>query len=175
MCSDEYESEDDTFNDECAQEILNDFILGLATDDRCMLAVLLAESFRTRQNMGVVDAAREAGSIVGYSDKTVRKLRKEFFENKGVLKERRQGKYKRLTVYRDEELNEKAAKWVRENALAKCKPNMTAKSFCQWVNEDLELPPHFLWRISCRISICWLHHLGFKLVSYRKDTRETMS
>ena len=86
----------------------------------------LAESFRTRQNMGVVDAAREPGSIAGYIDKTVRKLRKEFFENKGVLKERRRGKYKRLTVYRDEELNEKAAKWVRENALAKCKPNMTA-------------------------------------------------
>ena len=58
-----------------------------------MLAVLLAESFRTRQRMGAVGAAREAGSIVGYSDKTVRKLRKEFHENDGVLKERKKGKY----------------------------------------------------------------------------------
>ena len=98
MSNDEYESEDDTFDDECAQDIFDDFILSLFTDDRCMLAVLLAESFRTRQNMGVVDAAREAGLIVGYSDRTVRKLKKEFFENKGVLKERRQGKYERLTV-----------------------------------------------------------------------------
>ena len=94
------------------------FILCLATNDRHMLAVLLAESFWTRQNMGVVDAACEAGSIVGYSDKTVPKLRKEFFENKGFLKERREGKYERLTIYHDEELNEKAAKWVRENAFA---------------------------------------------------------
>ena len=43
--------------------------------------------------MGIVDAAREAGSIVGYSDWTVRDLRKQFRDNKGVLDERRQGKY----------------------------------------------------------------------------------
>ena len=42
----------------------------LPLDDRRMLAVLLTESFKTRQKMGVVDAAREAGSIVGYSDQT---------------------------------------------------------------------------------------------------------
>jgi hypothetical protein len=53
-----------------------------------MLAVLLAESFRTRQRMCVVDAARGAGSIVGYSNKTVRKLRKECYKNKEMLKER---------------------------------------------------------------------------------------
>ena len=122
--------------------------------------------------MGVVDAAREAGSIVGYSDKTVRKLRTEFFANKGMLKEKKQGKYERVTVYRDEELGEKAAKWVRENAFAKGKPNMTAQSFCQWVNDDLlpssNIPSHFPWRISLRTGIRWLHHLGFKPVSHRK-------
>jgi hypothetical protein len=90
VSNDEYESEDDTFDDECAQDIFDDFILSLFTDDRCMLAVLLAESFRTLRTSGLL--------IVGYSDRTVRKLRKEFFENKGVLKERRQGKYERLTV-----------------------------------------------------------------------------
>ena len=94
LSSDEYESEDDTFDDECAQDIFDEFILSLQLDQRRMLAVLLAESFRTRQGMGIVDAAREAGSIVGYSDKTVRKLRTEFYENKGELKERKQGKYK---------------------------------------------------------------------------------
>ena len=172
LSSDEYESEDDTFDDECAQDIFDEFILSLQLDQRRMLAVLLAESFRTRQGMGVVEAAREAGSIVGYSDKTVRKLRTEFYENKGELKERKQGKYKRLTIYRDEELNREAAKWVRENAFTKGKPNMTAQSFCQWVNEDLlpssHLPPQFPWRISVRTAIRWLHHLGFKPVSHRK-------
>ena len=120
----------------------------------------------------VVDAAREAGSIVGYSDKTVRKLRKQFYENKGVLAERKQGKYERVTLYSDEELNEKAAKWVRENAFAKGKPNMTAQSFCQLVNEELlpsaQLPQHFPWRISLRTAVRWLHYLGFKPVSHRK-------
>ena len=52
-----------------------------------------------------------------------------------------------MTVYCDEEMNKNAAKWVRENAFTKGKTNMTAPSFCQWVNEDLlpssQLPPHF--------------------------------
>ena len=68
-----------------------------------------------------------------------------------------------MTLYSDEELNEKAAKWVRENAFAKGKPNMTAQSFCQWVNEDLlpsaQLPQHFPWRISLRTAVRWLHYL----------------
>ena len=59
---------------------------------RRMLAVLLTESFNTRQKMGVVDAAREAGSIVGYSDQTVRDLRKQSWDNEEMLDERRQGK-----------------------------------------------------------------------------------
>ena len=84
--SDEYESEDDTFDDDRAQDVFDEFILRLPLDHRRMLAVLLAESFRTRQWMGIVDAAREAGSVVGYSDKTVRKLRKQLYESKGVLR-----------------------------------------------------------------------------------------
>ena len=172
VSSDEYQSEDDTFDDERVQDIFDEFILSFPIDNRRMLAVLLAESFRTRQGMGIVYAAREAGSIVGYSDKTVRKLRKQFYENKGVLRERTQGKYERVTIYRDEELNEAAAKWVRENAFTKGKPNMTAQSFCQWANEELlpssQLPPHFPWRISLRTAVRWLHYLGFKPVSHRK-------
>lgn len=61
-----------------------------------MLAVLLMESFRTRQKMQIVNAARVAGSIVGYSDWTVRVLRKQFFNNKGELEKRKQGKYERI-------------------------------------------------------------------------------
>ena len=47
--------------------------------------------------MQIVDAAREAASLLGYSDKTVRWLRKQFF-NKGELDEWL-GKYERVTVY----------------------------------------------------------------------------
>ena len=168
----EYDSEDSTFDDERAQDLFDDFVLSLPIDDRRMLAVLLMESFRTRQKVRVVDAAREAGSIVGYSDRTIRALRKQFFDNKGELNERKQGKYERMTVYRDEEVNKKAAELVRVNAFVKGKPNMTAQSFCVWVNEHLlpscHLPPHFPRRVSFRTAVRWLHHLGFKPVSHRK-------
>ena len=89
MSSDEYESEDDSFDDERAQDVFDQFILSLPVDHRRMLAVLLAESFRTRQGMGVLDASREVGSIIGYSEKTVRKLRKEFYENEGSSRRER--------------------------------------------------------------------------------------
>ena len=71
----EYDSKDSTpFDDEWAQDLFDDFMPSLTLNDRRMLAVLLMESFRTRQKMRVVDTAREAGSIVGYSDQTVRTL-----------------------------------------------------------------------------------------------------
>ena len=89
VSSDEYESEDDSFDDERAQDVFDQFILSLPVDHRRMLAVLLAESFRTRQGMGVLDASREVGSIIGYSEKTVRKLRKEFYENEGSSRRER--------------------------------------------------------------------------------------
>ena len=143
----EYESDARAFDGDAAQEVFDDFVLSLPLDDRRMLAVLLMESFRKRQKMQVVDAARKAGSIVGYSDRTVRTLRKQFWDNNGMLEERKQGKHERMTVYGDEEMSRKAAEWVRANAFMKGQPNMTAQSFCVWVNEDLlpssHLPPHF--------------------------------
>ena len=63
----EYESDACAFDDDAAQEVFDDFILSLPLDNRRMLAMLLMESFRKRQQMKVVDAAGEAGSIVGYS------------------------------------------------------------------------------------------------------------
>ena len=76
------------FDGDAVLEVFDNFVLSLPVDDRCMLAVLLMESFRKRQKMQVVDEAREAGSIVGYSDRKVRTLRKhnngtfETIENK---------------------------------------------------------------------------------------------
>ena len=42
------------------------------------LAVLLMHSFQDRQKMKVTDAAQEAGSIIGFSERTVRKYYKEY-------------------------------------------------------------------------------------------------
>ncbi len=49
-----------------------------------------------------------------------------------------QGKYQRDGVlWHNEELNKIATKYVRENTVVKGRPNMTAASFCHWVNGHL--------------------------------------
>ena len=47
------------------QEVFDDWMLTLTRDQRKMLAVLLHESFRKRQNMNKMNAAQEAASITG--------------------------------------------------------------------------------------------------------------
>ena len=160
------------FNEERAQEIFDDFIVVLPRDVRRMLSVILMESFKKKQKMQVVSAATEAGSIMGYNERTVRKYRDEFYLNKGELEETKRGKYARFCIYHDEEINRKAAAWVRENAFQKGAPNMTAYSFCEWVNNNLlpasHLPPQYPRLISVSTAIRWLKHLGFKPRSHKK-------
>ena len=68
-----------------------------------MVGVILMESFKCRQGINVKDAAQEAGSIVGFNKKTVRRHRNDFFNNKGYLRDSKQGKYEWHCVYNDEE------------------------------------------------------------------------
>ena len=56
-------------------------------------------------------------------------------ENKGKFKEEQCGKHKRDCLFNDEDLRLQASMWARENAVSKGGPNMTARAFCQWVNE----------------------------------------
>ena len=172
-----FESEEephDTSSDEefSPQEVFDDWMVSLRHDQRQMLSVILMEHFRNRLNFSAKAAATEAGSIIGYNEKTVRRYRKDFFENEGEFSQQMQGKYERHCVYHDETLNHKAAEWVREHAFKKGEPNMTAQTFCEWVNNSLlpssHLPPHFPRSISLRTAIRWLHHLGFNPVSHRK-------
>ena len=58
-------------------------MVSLRRDQRQMLAVILMESFKQRQKINVKDAAQEAGSIVGFNEKMVRKYRNDFFANEG--------------------------------------------------------------------------------------------
>lgn len=55
---------DSDFDDEKAQGIFDDWVVSLPALQRKTLAVLLMQSFRTRQQMNVMDAAQEAASIV---------------------------------------------------------------------------------------------------------------
>ena len=62
--------------------------------------------------------------------------------------------------------------WVRENAYRKGEANMTATSFCQWVNNDLlpsyHLPPNLSRTISVRTATRWLCKLSFHPQSHKK-------
>ena len=49
------------------QEVFDEWMTSLRLEQRKMLAVILMESFKQRQKMKVRDAAREAGSIVGFN------------------------------------------------------------------------------------------------------------
>ena len=164
--------EEAEFTQEKAQEIFDEWMVSMRLDQRRMLAVILIESFKTRQRMNVKEAAQEAGSIVGFNEKTVRRHRNEFFKNKGCLPESRQGKYERHCIYHDEDLNQKAREWVREHAFKKGEPNMTAAAFCEYANNHLlpssHLPPFFPRSVSLKTATRWLHHLGFKPRSHKK-------
>lgn len=79
-------SSETVFNEDMAQEIFETWMLSQPYYARRMLAVLLAEMFRRRYELGQGAAAQEAAVITGWSDQTVRKFRKEFFANRGELK-----------------------------------------------------------------------------------------
>ena len=102
-----------------------------------MLSVILMEHIKNRLNLNAKQAATEAGSVVGFNEKTVRRYHNDFFENQGDFSVQLQGKYERHCVHHDEALNRKAAEWVREHAFVRGEPNMTAQSFCDWVNNSL--------------------------------------
>ena len=56
------------------QDVFDEWMLGLKTTDRKMLATCLFVSFQKRQKMSVVDDA----SITGFNERTVRAYAKEF-------------------------------------------------------------------------------------------------
>ena len=76
---------------------------------------------------------------LGLFEKTIRTWRQDLYTNHGYFTESRQGKHARLIILDDEGLRHKAAEWVRTNATAKGKPNMTGEKFCAWVTFFLVL------------------------------------
>ena len=160
------------FDDDKAQGCFDDWMISLPSQDRKMLAVSLYQTFMKRQKMNATDAAGEAASFVGFNERTVRKYNDDFFTNHGQFPETKRGKYTRQCLLSNETLRLEAAMWVRENAYQKGAANMTAASFCQWVNETLlvqhNLDANLPRRISVRTATRWLHHLGLRPQSHKK-------
>ena len=127
-------------------------------------------------------AALEAAYITGFNEKTIRTYKNDYLKNKGCFSESSNGKYKPVSLLNDETLRLDASMWVRENAHKKGAPNMTAASFCSWVNNTLlqsvTLPPAYPRFISLRTATRWRHRLGFRpkgaYVGLALDPREHM-
>ena len=77
-------------------------------------------------------------------------------------------------LWHSEELNKIATRYVRENTVVKRRPNRTAGSFCQWLNECLlttqTLEPGYPRCISIETARKWLLELGFTVMERKKGT-----
>ena len=152
-----------------------EWVTHLDYEDRASLGLFLNFQLKSCIGMGVTEAAEVSGLMIGKSDRTIREWQARFFDNGGEVAESRQGGYQRSGIlWTNEELNRKAAKFIRENAAVKGRPNLTAGMFCQWVNEDLlpneMLEPGFPRSIALETGRKWMHELGFEIVHAKKGT-----
>ena len=122
---------------EDAQQAVDDWVLSMNQSDRRMLAIMMFVTFRARHKFSKMDAYLEAASASGYSERTVRRLWQEFVSNGASLVESDHGRYARFTIMDDERVCDQARQWVREHAAEKGKPNMTARDFCSFLNNEL--------------------------------------
>ena len=118
-------------------------------------------------------AAELAAKVIKKSDKTVRRWRTDLIANGGSFAESKQGQYQRIGVlWENEEFTKRASEYVRANAAAKGKPNLTTVDFCKWVNKSLlpnsTLEPGFPQQISVETARKWLHEMGFEVLTARK-------
>ena len=110
-----------------AENFCEDWVSHLERDDRVSLKLFLCFQFTKHLDTADTKAAEIAGMIIGRSDKTVREYRKQFLED-GEILESKQGKYQRSGVmWSSEELNKKAARYIRENANVKGQPTLTVE------------------------------------------------
>lgn len=154
-------------------QFCEEWVAVLDRDNKRSLAIFLCYCLTTMLSFTETRAAEFVSSVIGKSDRTVRQWRQDLLANDGVLPGTRQGQYRRSGVlWQNEELNKKAVQYVRVNAAVKGKPNMTALSFCKWVNKSLlpncTLEPGYPRSISVETARTWLHCLGFQVLSPKK-------
>ena len=157
------------------EEFCNDWVLQLNHGDQVSLGLFLCFQLSKTLDIGETKAAEYAALMIGRNEQTLREWRSSFFEHEGEIVDSSQGKYQRSGVlWSIECFNNKATKFIRENANVKGVPNLTVASFCEWVNDDLlpneTLEPGFPRRISVETARKWLHQLGFEVLSKKKGT-----
>ena len=116
--------------------------------------------------LGATDASKWIADVSRKCERTIREWRATFI---GTLPDTLQGRYQRTSVlWHNEEVNELASRYIRENRVVKGKPNLNLQSFTAWVNTVLlpnhALDPGFPRKISCETARKWLHELGFRVI-----------
>ena len=119
------------------------------------------------------DAAAVVSEILCKNERTIRRWVDDFVANDGEFSDSQQGHYQRSnSLMTNEGVCEKARVYVRENSAPRGRPNLTASSFCQWVNNELlpnsVLEPGYPRRVSVETARKWLHALGFEILQRSK-------
>ena len=171
-----FDPEEEDFDEEVSIHTYSqEWVESLDRDDLLSLSILLWYLLVNVLQFQLTEAAKLIGNVIGKSDRTVREWRATFIANEGEFPDTMQGKYQREGVlWHNEELNKIATRYIRENTCVKGRPNMTASSFCKWVNEIL-LPNHVLTpgyprHIAIETGRKWLHELGFQILDHKKGT-----
>lgn len=125
-------------HDHMEDNFCEQWVSQLDWEDRTSLGLFLCFQLKSVLGKGDIEAAELAGLITSKSDKTIRDWRSKFVESGGSIPESKQGAYQRTGImWTSETLNKKATTYIRENAARRGAANLTAASFCQWVNCDL--------------------------------------
>ena len=116
--------------------------------------------------------AAVVGDVLHKSERTIRRWIDDFVSNGGEFYDSQQGHYIRNnTLMTNEELCKRARVYVRQTSAPRGGPNLTASSFCQWVNNELlnsVLDPGYPRRVSVETARKWLHELGFEILQRSK-------
>ena len=86
------DSEDEEFSENTAQEFYKEWIECQPKYTIKIMAVVLMDTFRIRFGLTDVAAAKEAGLVVGFNEKTICMWRNNFYECKGGFSDSVQGK-----------------------------------------------------------------------------------
>jgi transposase len=126
-----------------------------------------------RYGMKLEESASYAASVTGYSERTVREWRNDFFMNEGVhFTASKRGKHSKVeTPFDDPVLCKQAKEWVAAHAVVKGEAPMSVFDFAEYCNKEL-LTPWLAERDHAPFSEDsvrrWLHKLGFSVHNYKK-------
>ena len=121
---------DRTTSDEERSSIYADWIDQSEQENVKIMAMLMYDNYRGHFGLLKMSAAKEVALYLGYSEKTVRRWRKDFIVGSRHYSVDGRGKYAQNIVINDKEYRDLALNWIHENAYVKGNPNMTAADFC---------------------------------------------